>query len=303
MINDFIDTVFKRIVALNSLYDLNSIPHSDAFFRDTEFLFGLSTYELDIIIKILNESHKIFIMEISREEYDSKKEKIYGYVDTDILNVEKLQSVFHRGLIYEYERVYNNRKGVHLIIKELMPNLKSISNSIMGILLNKVVMLDSYIYFLQKNQKEYTEEWKNEHLQQQIAMYESIFKKGSNNDKNREKNDIGKEEDTARPIRAVDSPLMEDFTELVTKGAIARVLQIYGVVFFFRVHLRNYKFSYLSQVIDTGVIDRKNDLLMVREMLKKVKENINKDKELEKYYDDIMSLDIKISRSMSSSKK
>jgi len=302
MINDFIDTVFKRIVALNSLYDLNSIPHSDTFFRDTEFLFGLSTYELDMIIKILNESHKIFIMEISREEYDNKKEKIYGYVDTDILNIEKLQSVFHRGLMYEYERVYNNRKGVNQIIKELMPNLKSISNSIMGILLNKVVMLDSYLYFLQKNQKEYTEEWKNEHLKQQISLYESIFKKNSDKDKNSSKND-SKDGDAARPIRAIDSPFMEDFTELVTKGAIARVLQIYGVVFFFRVHLRKCKFSYLSQVIDTGIIDRKNDLLAIREMLTKVKENIHKDKELEKYLDDIMSLDIKISRNISSSKK
>ena len=302
MINDFIDTVFKRIVALNSLYDLNSIPHSDTFFRDTEFLFGLSTYELDMIIKILNESHKIFIMEISREEYDNKKEKIYGYVDANSLNIEKLQSVFHRGLMYEYERVYNNRKGVNQIIKELMPNLKSISNSIMGNLLNKVVMLDSYLYFLQKNPKEYTEEWKNEHLKQQISLYESIFKKNSDKDKNSSKND-SKDGDAARPIRAIDSPFMEDFTELVTKGAIARVLQIYGVVFFFRVHLRKCKFSYLSQVIDTGIIDRKNDLLAIREMLTKVKENIHKDKELEKYLDDIMSLDIKISRNISSSKK
>ena len=45
------------------------------------------------------------------------------------------------------------------------------------------------------------------------------------------------------------------------------------------------------------------DLLKIKEMLKKVKENINKDKELEKHYEDIMSLDMKITRSISSSKK
>ncbi|MCL1864270.1 MAG: hypothetical protein FWF73_00465 [Spirochaetes bacterium] len=302
MINDFIDIVFKRIVALNSLHNLDSIPLSNIFFKETESLFGLSPYELSIIIKILNESHKIFSMEITREEYDNKKEIIYGYVDADILNIERLQGVFHKGLMDEYEREYHIRKGSHQIIRELLPNLKNISNSIIGPLLNKSVMLDSYHYLLEKNHDEYTEEWKNEHLQQRILLYEGLFKKSSNNDKNTEKNDTAKK-NTSGKARAVDSPFINDFTDRVNKISIERALHIYGVDFFSRVYLRKYKFSYISQVIETGIIDRKSDLIIIRDMLKKVKDNINQDKELEKYYDDIMSLDRKITSSINYSTK
>jgi hypothetical protein len=302
MISDFIGIIYKRIVALNSLYDVNSIPYSDSFCKDTESLFGLSTHEIVAIIKMLNESHKIFVMEISKEEHEDKKEKLYGYIAADITIIEKLQAVFHKGLADEYELKYGTRKGAYQIIKELVLNLKNINNSILGIFLNKALMLDNYAYLLKKNHNEYTEEWKNEHLKQQLANYESLSRKDTGNDKNAGKNDTGGKGEAARPVRAVDSPFMEDFTKLTTIGSIEKVLNIYGVDFFFRVNLRKYQFSYLSQIIDTGIIDRRNDLLMIKEMLKKVKENIHKDKGLEKYYDDIMSLDRKITLSISSSR-
>jgi hypothetical protein len=262
---------------------------------------------------MLNESHKIFVMEILREQYSSQSGIIYGYIDSDILNMEELLKVFHKGLMDEYERMHRTRKGAHQIIRELMPNNKDSGHSIMGNLLNKSVMLDSYLYLLKKNNGEYTEAWKAEHLQKQILMYENAFRKDFNKNKKSKKDDkndkdnIEIKEDSssqaAAPRRAVDSPLMDDFTDNVTKVSVARMLHIYGVNFFFRVNLRKYQFTYLSQVIDTGVIDRKKDLLMIKDMLTKVKENIHQDKGLEKYYDDIMSLDIKIARSISSSKK
>ena len=302
MIRDYIGIIYKRIVALNSLYDVNSIPYSDAFFKDTESLFGLSTDEIGAIIKILNESHKILIMEISKEEYEDKKDKIYGYIDANITTIEKLRGVFHKGLVDEYELKYGVRKGAAQLIKELAQNLQNINNSILGIFLNKAIMLDNYIYLIQKNHNEYTEEWKNEHLEQLISAYESRLKKDSGSDKDAGKNDAEKKGDGARPVRAVDSPLMEDFTKHTTIGSIEKVLHIYGVDFFFRVNLRKYKFSYLSQIVETGLIDRKSDLLKIKEMVKKVKENIHKDKELENYYDDIMSLDRKVTRIISYSK-
>ena len=303
MFTDFIDTIFKRIVAFNSMYDLNSIPHSDVFFKETEALFGLSTNELDIIIDIINRSHKIFIIEIAREEYNDKSETIYGYVDSDMNNMKRLQSIFHKGLMDEYERERYNRKGSAQIIKELMPNIRSLRGTIMGIHLNKAVMLDSYIHLLEKNFLEYTEEWKQEELKQQISIYESSgFLRKDFKDKDSANFDMGDAEDQG-PERAIDSSFIEDFTDRVTKGSVARVLNIYGINFFFRVYLRKYKFAFLSQVIETGIIDRKSDLLVAKEMLSKLKENLNHDNELEKYYDDIMLLDRKITRSISFCKK
>lgn len=302
MNKDLIERVFKRIVAINCLYNINSIPHSDVFFKETEASLGVSNPEMELIISILKESHKIFVMEVSREDSNKKIEKIYGYVDADLLSIQKLRDVFHRALMDDYEKDTGRRKSSGQIIKELIPQLQYINHTPMGKLLNKAIMLDEYSRLLEKDYKEYTEEWKEENLMLQLSVNQDLMKKYTN-----DKNVVPEKEVPAlkknNPVRAVDSPLIDDFSRQVNAGSISRVLHIYGVDFFFRVNLRQYKFEYLSQALDTGVIDRKSDLVSLKEMLKKVKENMDLDKELEKYYDEIMSLDRKVSRCISFSKK
>ncbi len=302
MNKDLVERVFKRIVALNCLYNVDSIPHSDVFFKETEALLGLSVSELDLIISILKESHKIFVMEISREDKSKKIEKINGYVDADLLSIQKLRDVFHKALMDDYEKDTGRRKSSGQIIKELIPQLQYLINTPMGKLLNKAIMLDEYSRLLEKDYKEYTEEWKEENLQVQLSVNDDLWKKYSS-----EKMVVDEKDSVipkkVKPVRAVDSPLIDDFSRQVSAGSITRVLHIYGVDFFFRVNLRQYKFDYISQVLDTGVIDRKSDLIVLKDMLKKIKENMDFDKELDKYYDEIMSLDRKVSRSISFSKK
>jgi hypothetical protein len=302
MNKELIERVFKRIVAINCYNNLESIPHSDVFFKETEALLGLSVHELELIISILKESHKIFVMEISREDSNNKIEKIFGYVDADLLTIQKLRDIFHRALMDDYEKETGKRKAPGQIIKEMIPQLHYMNHTPRGKLLNKAIMLDEYSRLLEKDYKEYTEEWKEENLKLQLSVNEDLMARYSN-DKQKSEEVVVPEIKKAKPVRAVDSPLIDDFSRQVSAGAITRVLHIYGVDFFFRVNLRQYKFEYLSQVLDTGVIDRKSDLLTLKEMLKKVKENMDLDKELDKHYDEIMSLDRKVSRNISFSKK
>lgn len=302
MNKELIDRVFKRIVAINCYNNLESIPHSDVFIKETEALLGVSNQELDLIISILKESHKIFVMEISREDSNNKVEKILGYVDADLLTIQKLRDIFHRALMDDYEKETGKRKAPGQIIKEMIPQLHYINHTPRGRLLNKAIMLDEYSRLLEKDYKEYTEEWKEENLKLQLSVNEDLMASYSNEKKKSEEVIVPEIKQT-KPVRAVDSPLIDDFSKQVSAGAITRVLHIYGVDFFFRVNLRQYKFDYLSQVLDTGVIDRKSDLLTLKEMLKKVKENMDLDKELDNHYDEIMSLDRKVSRNISFSKK
>lgn len=301
MNKELIERVFKRIVAINCYNNLESIPHSDVFIKETEALLGVSNQELDLIISILKESHKIFIMEISREDSNNKVEKILGYVDADLLTIQKLRDIFHRALMDDYEKETGKRKAPGQIIKEMIPQLHYMNHTPRGKLLNKAIMLDEYARLLEKDYKEYTEEWKEENLQLQLSVNEELMARYTNDKKKTE--EVVVAEVKAKPVRAVDSPLIDDFSKQVSAGSITRVLHIYGVDFFFRVNLRQYKFDYLSQVLDTGVIDRKSDLLTLKEMIKKVKENMDFDKELDKHYDEIMSLDRKVSRNISFSKK
>lgn len=302
MNKELVERVFKRIVAINCYNNLESIPHSDVFIKETEALLGVSIQELDLIISILKESHKIFVMEISREDSNNKVEKIFGYVDADLLTIQKLRDVFHRALMDDYEKDTGKRKAPGQIIKEMIPQLHYINHTPRGRLLNKAIMLDEYSRLLEKDYKEYTEEWKEENLKLQLSVNEDLMASYSN-EKKKSGEAVVSEVKKEKPVRAVDSPLIDDFSKQVSAGSITRVLHIYGVDFFFRVNLRQYKFDYLSQVLDTGVIDRKSDLLTLKEMIKKVKENMDLDKELDKHYDEIMSLDRKVSRNISFSKK
>jgi hypothetical protein len=303
MNKDLIEKVFKRIVAVNSLFNIDAIPHSDAFIKEMEFLLGLSMSEVDLIITILKESHKIFVMEVSREDKNKKVDKILGYLDADILTIQKLRDVFHRALMEDYEKDTGKRKSPGQIIKELIPQLHYINHTPMGKLLNKAMMLDEYVRLLEKDYKEYTEEWKEENLALQLSINEELLRKYSEDKKEAAQNEhelLAPEK--KKPARAVDSPLMDDFSRQ-SNVSISKVLNIYGVSFFFRVNLRQYKFEYLEDILNTGVIDRKSDLAILKDMLKKVKENMDHDKELEKFVNEIMSLDRKVSRCIGFSKK
>lgn len=302
MNKDLIDKVFKKIVAANSLMNIEAIPHSDVFLKEMEFTYGLSQSEMDLIINMLRNSHKIFIIEVTREDSNKKIDKIFGYVDADLMTIQKLRDVFHRALMDGYEKDIGRRKSSGQIVKELIPQLQYINHTPMGKLLNKVIMLDEYARLLEKDYKEYTEEWKEENLGIQLTVNEELMKKYAD-EKHAPVPPAEAEENTRKkPARAVDSPAIDDFTKQ-SGVSISKVLNIYGVSFFYRVNLRQYKFDYLCQVLDSGVIDRKSDLLILKEMLKKVKGNMDNDRELVKYTNEIMSLDRKISRCISFSKK
>lgn len=305
MIRTNVDRVFRSILAQNALYNLNSIPHSDVFYKDMESLYGLTKSELDIIISILKESHKILVMEISREDKNRNLERVLGYVDADLVTLHKLKDVFHRALSDDYEKENGQKKTAHQIIRELIPRLQYINHTPLGRLLNKAIMLDEYIHMLEKDYKEYTEEWKDDNMQIQLDINSELLR--GFNDKKEAEVPAAEDEPVKKPkaayLRAVDMPRHREYMEQVNSTSVNKLLQIYGVDFFFRVNLRKHNFNFISQALDTGVIDRKKDLIDLKEMLKTVKGNIASDNELEKHYDEIMSLDRKISRLISFSSK
>lgn len=310
MIRDKIDRIFRSIVAQNALLNLNSIPHSDVFLKEMEALHGLSRSEIEVILSILKESHKIMIMEISREDKSRNLEKITGYADSDLITLQKLRDVFHRALTEDYEKDTGKKKTAHQIIKELIPRLNYINHTPLGRVLNKAIMLEEFVRLIEKDYKEYTEEWKELNLQVQLDINSSLLngfevlrkKKDKPEEVEVKKAPVNKREPQAY-VRAVDTPLHDEFMTQVNSASVNKLLQIYGVDFFFRVNLRKCNFEYISQVLDTGVIDRRADLMLLRDMIKTVKNHLGVDAELESHYDEIMSLDRKISRFISFSKK
>jgi len=309
MKNEIVDRVFKRIVSCNQGMNLNAIPHSDIFQNEIISLLGITKNELDVILSILKESHKILVMEIAKEEPRKNLDKISGYVDADLHTIQKLKEVFYNALVNEYEKDYHKKKTAGQIIKELIPRISYINHSPIGKFLNKAIMLDEFERHIERNYREFTEEWKDENYTVQLSVNEE-FLKNIGSEKKTSPKENGKGNEPAPSLiksqvskRAVDSPLHEEYQNQNSGESISKMLQIYGVDFFYRVNLRKYNFDIIEQAIDNGIITRRQDLNILKEMLKQMRSHFGIDSKLEEYYDVIMSLDRKISRSLSLIKK
>lgn len=305
MKNEIVDKVFKRIVAYNQRMNLDSIPHSDVFQNEIISLFGITKNELEVVLSILKESHKILIMEIAKEETGKNLDKISGYVDADLLTIQKLKEIYYNALVNEYEKGYHKKKTAGQIIKELIPRISYINHSPLGKFLNKALMLDEFERHVEKNYREFTEEWKDENYAVQISVNEEFLKNIGNEKKGpaQVKVETPVESKPSASKRAVDSPLLQEFQNQNSGDSLLKMLQIYGVDFFYRVNLRKYNFSIIEQAIDSNIITRRQDLLALKDMLKQIRSHFGIDSQLEKYYDDIMNLDRKVSRSISFLKK
>ncbi len=304
MKQDIVDRVFKKIIAHNLALNIDSIPHSDLFQKEVISLYGVTPGELEVILSILKESHKILVMEIAKEDPRKNLDKISGYVDADLHTIQKLKEVYYSALIAEYDKTSRTKKTAGQIIKELIPRLLYINHTPLGRILNKALMLDEFERHVEKNYREFTEEWKDENYKLQLSINEETLLKIGNEKKQAPVKGEQKEDvKNVKSQRAVDSPEHQDFLKHNTNDSVSKMLQIYGVDFFFRVNLRKYNFRIIEQAIDSGAITRRQDLLTLKDMLRRMRANFGIDAGLENFYEEILSLDRKVSRIITFLKK
>ncbi|MBN2158760.1 MAG: hypothetical protein JW807_05145 [Spirochaetes bacterium] len=295
MLEKLSEDVFKKIVEYNSKGNHASIPHSDTFHKEIQSLLGIDYPDIDRIIEILKDSHKIFSFEIIKEDKDNEIRQVNGYVETDLQTIRKLKNFFQKLLMDEYERQYSKRMLVHQIVKDIYARSSFYKNTMIGQIGNKAIMLEEYEGFIERNFTEFTDSWKSNKLKEVLqATGDKLIAPEKKEPHVKE----GGEEPRPASQRAVDSPEYHSYASDRTKQSLDKVLQIYGVEFFFRINLRKYNFDLLRQIVESGEIDRRTDLIMLKEMIQKMKSNIDKDRKLLDYSDKIYKLERMISRQM-----
>jgi transcription initiation factor IIE alpha subunit len=295
MLDTYIEEVFNQIVAQNSKVGPDGIPHSDIFEKQIQALLGIDGMEINRIIRILKESHKIFTFEIIKEDSDNDIKRVEGYVETDLQTIRKLKNFFQKFLMDEYEKQFSKRLLVHQIVKDIFSRGAFYKNTMLGQIGNKAIMLEEYESFIERNFNEFTDSWKAKKLAEVVLNPENK-KLGESPPSDA----AGQETAGGSPLgkRAIDSPKYQYYTSDKSKQSLDKVLQIYGVEFFFRINLRKYNFDLLKQVIESGEIDRRADLTVLKEMIQKMKSNIGKDPQLLEYAEKIYKLERIISRQM-----
>jgi hypothetical protein len=295
MLDKFTKEIFSKIVGYNAKINHDAIPHSDTFTKEVQSLLGIDRGDIDRIIRLLKDSHKIFSFEIIKEDPDNEVKRVEGYVETDLQTIRKLKNYFQKLLMDEYEKQFSKRMLVHQIVKDMYARASFYKNTMLGQIGNKAIMLEEYEGFIERNFNEFTDTWKEKKLTELLAMTENRLLHDTT-----PQNEGADSSKKAPPSskRAIDSAQYQNYTVDKSKQSLDKVLQIYGVEFFFRINLRKYDFEALRQVIESGTIDRRTDLIKLKDMIQKIKSNTEKDPKLLEYTDQIYKLERIISRQM-----
>lgn len=286
------DRVYESIKRYNTSEINPAVPMSDQFMKDFTSAEGYSESETKYALMVLNESHMVFTITIAKENKLTGSKRLDGYIVADLSVVSNLRSVYQKRLTEVYNKEKNTNLGPPQVMREVMSRMNLFVNTTIGRIGNIAIMLNEYENLMTRHPEEFSETWCEEKLDEYLD-------RGSfGEDEEPEEGDSGvpAEIDAKPPVRAVDTPEYEDYTRDDKSLPPQKMLMIYGADFFFRVKLRKYEFNVLRDLVREGHIKRKADILLLRNMIKTIKGNFDRDPKLNDYFEDIFHLDRELSK-------
>lgn len=261
------------------------IPTSDTFIKELMSLFSREPDELRNILETLRTAKIIFIIKIVLP--DDKTSRMndpgvdaYAYADLKILNDLKYYS--EKKLERLYEATYYKKKSPSTITRELFPKIRELNNTPMGRMVNIAVMLEEYIRMMNNNPNEFQEEFRTQ------AIEDLLLSTG----------DTSKTPDRQTPLsnsfgpnlsqRATDR--IEIPTNINPNSPWGRMVSKFSIDFLLRVHLRKCEFETIRKLITSGKVTSEENLRLIRDSLLKMEKNVNVDKVLASYLDEMTEL-------------
>ena len=281
---NLLDTLLRirdRIKEINNnIYD-EAIPASDIIFRkhlnDLVYSEDMARYYL----KLLAESNFIFMIQIVKPDTILKIPGIDGYVVAELDIIEKLLAVYNQRLITIYEAEKRKLAGVETIIRELMPKVKELNNTPLGTVLNICIMLEQFTRIIHERPDHFQDAYRISKLKQFIPE-EDEFKEPEEEHE--------KIQQVQERRRAVDTEEYQQLSKMNLTGNWAKAVEQFGVQFLIRVHLRKYEFDVLKKLLLQKRIAREEDLIFLRDSLRKMEERSLFNPELKKYLNEIKEL-------------
>ena len=281
---NLLDTLLRirdRIKEINNnIYD-EAIPTSDIIFRkylnDLVYSEDMASYYL----KLLAESNFIFMIQIVKPDTILKIPGIDGYVVAELDIIEKLLAVYNQRLITIYEAEKRKLAGVETIIRELMPKVKELNNTSLGKVLNICIMLEQFTRIINERPDHFQDAYRISKLKQFIPE-EDEFKEPEEEHE--------KIQQVQERRRAVDTEEYQQLSKMNLTGNWAKAVEQFGVQFLIRVHLRKYEFDVLKKLLLQKRIAREEDLIFLRDSLRKMEERSLFNPELKKYLNEIKEL-------------
>jgi hypothetical protein len=291
-LEELLTGILKDIRTYNSKRNMQAVPQSDWFFDEIQQRYNLIPFSIPKLIKILADSHKIFMFKIVDADGKERIRRVDGMVTTEGNVIKSLLGFYNEELIRVYTHEFSMKYSVERIIKEFFPKLNEYNNTDLGRIANIVIHLMSFESALERNISQYTAQWQEKQLKAELEKSDPLsffVEDGGNSPLS---SDTGAYEmDADKNRRAIDTPRYEEFKKYMNKNAIEKTLVVYGVEFYSRVCFREYQFSLIQKLIEEGRISETNDLMLTKKMLQKTRANSDQDLNLQKYAHDINDLE------------
>ncbi len=281
---NLLDTLLRirdRIKEINNNVYEEAIPTSDIIFRkylnDLVYSEDMARYYL----KLLAESNFIFMIQIVKPDTILKIPGIDGYVEAELDIIEKLLAVYNQRLVTIYEAEKRKLAGVETIIRELMPKVKELNNTPLGKVLNICIMLEQFTRIIHERPDHFQDAYRISKLKQFIPEEDEFKEPEEEHEKIQQVEEIR---------RAVDTEEYQQLSKMNLTGNWAKAVEQFGVQFLIRVHLRKYEFDVLKKLLLQKRIAREEDLIFLRDSLRKMEERSLFNPELKKYLNEIKEL-------------
>lgn len=290
-LEELLNTIVIDIRKQNCERGPGAIPQSDRFYDYLTTTYSVIPYTIPKLIKILVDTHKIFSFNTVEGNNKQQVRRVEGFVVAEGNIIKTLLEIFSDELTREFSHEFSTKYPVERIIKEFFPKLKEYNNTPLGRSANIVINLMSLQANLERAIMQFNPKWQEKQLKIEIEKAGGLASFIDGQISTRGKAGSAADNENEKTRRVTDTPKYEEFKKYLSKNTIEKTLVVYGAEFYSRVCFREYRFTLVQKLIEDDRINDVNDLLMVKKMLKKTRENSDQDTNLQQYALDINELE------------
>ncbi len=249
------------------------IPTSETFIKRMMTLHSKSAEDIKFYLDQLKELHYIFIINVVASDPALFVQGVDSYVYADQSILSELKHYTEQRLTQIFESTYYKRKSGFQIIRELLPKIKEFNNTQLGRSLNEAIMLDEYMRLIATNAFEYTDSWRKEKLYKLYREEEPSYETDFDED--------GQSSYSSTTERRYMDPGNSKWSKAVNQ---------FSIRFLIRIHFRKYEFDVVKKLVQTSKISMLDDLIYVRNSLKELEQQLDRDTILKYHLDKMIEL-------------
>lgn len=289
---DCIDAVYRNIAETNRTLSRRSVPLSDDFAGRMSKSLNIPVTSVYFILSILSESHRIFSFPVVEEDCANKIPGIAGYVISDGHIISTLSGIYDGELETAYMKEFSAKLTSEAIRTEVASRRKDFNNTPAGRLAAISGMLRQCARTLEHDILKYGKKWQDRQFEEEIgkanipAEFFSVRK---------ESGSFHEEVKNCDSIKTPQKPAGQhkefDLKSEAARGTIEKTIRVYGIEFYARTCFKNYQFALLQKIIEENVVVLPADLTLIKEVLRRVRGESDKDLNLQKYAVEINALE------------